>query len=121
MESANLLCGSGMGLGADCDDGEYRQLRRHRLFLTNFDLLVPPCVHKGEPIGVYGKGGGQAATARSGRGVLRGYIGTLAESKRAMKIQWMTTREIRDAVPPAYALLVGEGMMKKLTKNSRSL
>ena len=40
------LCGSSLGLGAMCEDGKWRQLRRHRLFESNVPLMGPPCAHQ---------------------------------------------------------------------------
>jgi len=48
-----MLCGSMFGLQTECG----AQLRRHRLFETNWLLLVPmKCVHRKRIIGVYGTG-----------------------------------------------------------------
>lgn len=97
-----LLCGSMLGLGAYCHDGRYRQLRRHRYFETPHFIWHGPCQHAGEPIGVYGDGGGEFKTVWNG-GVNRGYMGSLAERCEAMGIDWMTRYELSQAVPPAYS------------------
>jgi hypothetical protein len=82
-----LLCGSQFGLN----------IRRHRAFETNrpptFSLQVPcshhrrllPFMHKGE----------------------RAYAD-------AMGCGWMTSREAREAIPPAYTELVGAELMQVL-------
>lgn len=105
-----VICGSSMGMGAQCRDGQWRQLRRHRWFETNFALLVPPCVHRGEPIGVYGNGGGQQKTVWNG-GTNRGYMGNYAERCEAMEIDWMRNDELSDAIPPLYTELIGSQMI----------
>jgi DNA (cytosine-5)-methyltransferase 1 len=92
------LCGSSFGLGANG-----RQLRRHRLFECNFPVMVPPCQHQGQPIGVYGTGGGGQMT--------RGYKGTPEEYREAMGIDWATRAEIAQAIPPAYTEHLGSYLM----------
>jgi DNA (cytosine-5)-methyltransferase 1 len=107
------LCGSSLGLGAHCRDGKWRQLRRHRLFEANFPILVPPCSHEGEPVGVYGYGGGQQKTVWNG-GPNRGYMASKGEAAEAMGIDWMLKREIKDAVPPFYTELIGQQLLAQL-------
>lgn len=109
-----ILCGSAFNLGCVCRDGKYRQLRRHRGFESSMLLLAPECRHDGEPIGVYGHGGGQHATRRSGRGVNRGYMGTRDERRDAMAIDWMSHFELTDAIPPAYTEWVGSQLLAHL-------
>lgn len=101
------LCGSMFGLGAVCRDGGYRQLRRHRLFEMSQFALAPQCRHDGEPVGVYGSGGGQQKTARSGNGTNRGYMGIKSERCEAMGIDWMNNAELSQAIPPAYTEFLG--------------
>jgi DNA (cytosine-5)-methyltransferase 1 len=111
------LCGSSLGLGAKCRDGKWRQLRRHRLFETNFPLLVPPCSHEGEPVGVYGHGGGKQKTVWSG-GTGRGYMATREEAFAAMGIDWMLKREVKDAIPPAYTEFIGGQLMASISSQA---
>lgn len=92
------LCGSQFGLGANG-----RQLRRHRLFETNFAVMVQPCQHRGQPVGVYGHGGGADTT--------RGYKGTKAEYEEAMGIDWATKAEIAQAIPPAFTTYIGSYLL----------
>jgi DNA (cytosine-5)-methyltransferase 1 len=93
------LCGSMFGLGANG-----RQLRRHRIFETNFPTpSTLRCRHAGQPIGVYGDGGGGQMT--------RGYKGTPEEYREAMGIDWATRGEIAQAIPPAYTEHMGGFLM----------
>jgi DNA (cytosine-5)-methyltransferase 1 len=110
LEDPVRLCGSWVGLGATCRDGKYRQLRRHRLFEANFTILVQPCCHDGEPVGVYGNGGGQQKTVWNG-GSNRGYMATKAEAEEALGIDWMIKAELSNAIPPAYTELIGHQLM----------
>ncbi len=90
-----MLCGSSFGL----------KVRRHRLFRSNVALLGLPCDHRtqGQPIGVYGHGGGGQMT--------RGRKGNLAESLDAMDIDWMNRAEISQAIPPAYTEHIGRQLL----------
>jgi DNA (cytosine-5)-methyltransferase 1 len=97
------LCGSAFGLGANG-----RQLRRHRLFESNVPIMVPSCQHRGQPVGVYGTGGGGQMT--------RGYKGTPEEYREAMEIDWATRAEIAQAIPPIYAEFIGGYLMSALKR-----
>jgi DNA (cytosine-5)-methyltransferase 1 len=94
LENPVMLCGSMFGLGANG-----RQLRRHRYFECNFPVMVPSCQHNGEPVGVYGTGGGGQMT--------RGYKGTPDEYREAMGIDWASRAEIAQAIPPVYCEHIG--------------
>lgn len=101
-----VLCGSSFGLGANG-----RQLRRHRLFETNFPVMAMPCNHHGQPIGVYGTGGGGQMT--------RGYKGTPEEYREAMGIDWATRAEIAQAIPPAYTEFIGGFLLAEIRRRER--
>ena len=91
-----LLCGSSFGL----------KVRRHRLFRSSATLLGLPCNHKnqGQPIGVYGHGGGGQMT--------RGYKARgVAEAGPAMGIDWMNLAELAQAIPPAYTEYLGRQLL----------
>jgi DNA (cytosine-5)-methyltransferase 1 len=105
-----VLCGSMFGLGADCDDGRFHQLRRHRLFETSFLFLTPHCRHVGKPVGVYGNGGGNKARVEAG--LVNGMTGSCSERKRAMGIEWMTRGELSQAIPPAYTEYIGRQLLR---------
>jgi DNA (cytosine-5)-methyltransferase 1 len=97
------ICGSSLGLGVSG-----RQLRRHRLFETNWPLLVPPCAHDGPVVGIYGTGGGGQMT--------RGYKARRAERGPAMEIDWMSHEEFSQAIPPAYTELIGHQLMQHVQR-----
>ena len=84
------ICGSSLGLGV----AGQAACRRHRLFETNWPLMVPPCAHGGRPVvGVYGTGGGgQMTRGFKARGV--------AEARVALGTPWMTLAECAQAIPP---------------------
>lgn len=88
------LCGSMFGLSANG-----RQLRRHRLFECSFPVMRQSCQHRGQPVGVYGDGGGGDYG--------RGYKGSTQEYREAMGIDWASKTEIAQAIPPAYTEHIG--------------
>ena len=104
--------------------GTHRTLRRRR-FESNFAILslsplrsFGPCTcpkavtvagHPGTTFSrYYRKAGpglaGNTAVVRQG---YRGRAGTLPEWKQAMGIDWMTGKEIAQAIPPAYSEWIG--------------
>jgi DNA (cytosine-5)-methyltransferase 1 len=103
-----MLCGSSFGL----------RLRRHRLFETNWSLMTPVCAHDWQMdkkfpalngadrkagrrsgiVGVYGNGGDKRADLWAGE----------------MEIDWMTRRELTQAIPPAYTELIGAQLLAQL-------
>ena len=103
MRDPIMLCGSMFGLSGLGRDGVRRQLRRHRLFESNVPLLAPQCQHRGEPVGIYGMGGGGPQT--------RGYKAHLEDAREAMGIDWMGYDDLREAIPPAYTEYVGSQML----------
>lgn len=103
-----MLCGSMFDLEVQCQDGQVRQLRRHRLFESNLPLTEPsPCRHQGKAIGVYGNGGGHKDYGK-------GFKGTAAEARLAMGVSWMTIRTLSQAIPPAYTEWVGKLILSML-------
>jgi SAM-dependent methyltransferase len=98
------LCGSSFGL----------DVRRHRLFEVNWNLQPAPCDHswqtprfdvyehgkwiKSPVVRVYGTGGGKAAE----------------HWEKAMGIDWMTRKELAQAIPPAYTEFIGQQLMEYL-------
>ncbi len=92
------------------------EVKRHRLFEANWSLEPPmwPCRHKlwyprfpatrsrrsgfASVVSVYGHGGGLAKEA-----------GLWAH---AMEIDWMTKREMAEAIPPAYTELIGSQLLQ---------
>ncbi len=111
-----VICGTSLGLAVR----EYRynpewahaapvyRLRRHRCFEANFPLVVPPCACAGDPRPVIDvSGGGPTHAPRKDGAGGRTYKGTVTEKGAAMGIDWMTGSELVEAIPPAYAELIG--------------
>jgi DNA (cytosine-5)-methyltransferase 1 len=82
-------------------------LRRERWFETSwggFDLRSP-CSHMDETVTVAGHPGG-SSTRDGSRG-----FGDTAAWKRAMGIDWMTAKELAQAIPPAYTEYIGAQLL----------
>lgn len=104
-----VLCGSMFGL----------DLRRHRIFESNFPISQPDCQHEIQTpkyvnpdkrgpaligvVNVYGK---------------CSYKGERELRERAMGIDWMSNRELTQAVPPAYTAHVGVALKRHLYRES---
>ena len=94
MPGSIMLCGSMFGLG----------VRRHRLFSASIPLPQMECDHKsqGSVITVTGHSGGRST--RRGD-VNRAPAEDWAE---AMDTPWMSTREMAQAIPPAFTQWIGK-------------
>ncbi len=94
------LCGSSFGL----------RVWRHRLFeMSSPPLFVPPCSHAEFPLplDVTGTGGPSSRPRSAPGGGLSRKPATLQEARDAMGIDWMSRRELADAIPPAYTRFIG--------------
>jgi len=134
-----MLCGTMFNLQTKHGS----QLRRHRLFECSFDVWnVPLCNHlKGSVIGVYG--GGQHPGRRcyrndkgklvipekripatigvwgnAGGSSKRDGIAQFGTQDRrdAMGIQWMSGKELSQAIPPAYTEFIGEQIFRAINE-----
>ncbi|WP_213228113.1 DNA cytosine methyltransferase [Caballeronia sp. NK8] len=105
MRDPFMLCGTMFGLGL-----EDHELRRHRLFETNWPITdAPQCRHTDGPvIGVYGGHARRRSAKHGGRGTKdvwpNGHKAAMAE---AMQITWANTAEMSEAIPPAYTEWIG--------------
>jgi len=100
MPGAILLCGGMFGL----------KVRRHRLFESNILLFAPgPCRHTADMVTVYGDHIRQwKQTAQGERYEVR-Y--PTERGRKAMGIDWMTQREMSQAIPPAYTEYIGRQLL----------
>lgn len=82
---------------------------RRRLFETSFLLLAPD---------VPDPDGGTNSHRGYSRGAkyitVGGHNYNTAEGKRAMDIDWMTRRELNEAIPPAYTEYIGRQLLQQL-------
>ena len=108
LRSPIRLCGSMFGLGAAgaC-------LQRHRFFEASFPLTAPSCRHdRTRPtIGVYG-GHGRNRSRAAGKNHRSGSNFDVNDMRAAMGIDWMTTAELSEAIPPAYSRFIAAAFLK---------
>jgi DNA (cytosine-5)-methyltransferase 1 len=105
------VCGTSLGLGTAT-----HEIRRHRLFETNFPVMAPPCAHTGKPtLGIYGD---HARDCRRGTSVEKGgqfrAADGLAMAQEAFEMPWGNWRELSQAIPPAYTELIGAQLLDHL-------
>lgn len=107
MSGAFTLCGRSLGIA---------RLRRHRLFLTNFPMLVPPCgcSRRVQPIGIYGDLGRNDRVVRNSKDGLPRLRAGVQTARDLLDCPWMDAHELTQAVPPAYTQLVGEQLLQLL-------
>lgn len=105
--NAVTICGGAAGLPVVETMQGRRRVRRHRLFETNWPLMVPPCDHSYPSLGVYGNGGHWKRTGDR-RG---GYQGSFAECRIGMEMDWTTRAELAQAIPPAYTEIIGQQLL----------
>ncbi len=94
------LCGEMFGL----------QVIRHRLFESNIPLIEPPHIkHRGTvKDGYYVTVAGHGGDGKSSH----------AAWAKAMGIDWMTKKEMAQAIPPAYSKYLGEQVIAYLDNRS---
>lgn len=98
-----ILCGTMFGLG----------VFRHRGFESNIPLRVPAHrKHKGRiGDGKYVTVAGHAGGSSTRDGWTNG---STADWVRAMRIDWMTGREMAESIPPAYTRYLGQQLLAYL-------
>lgn len=103
LENAVTLCGVMFGIG----------VFRHRKFESNMPLPQPE--HKkhdgkigdGKYFSVAGGGGRWRSWGVNYPGISKG---TINELRQAMGIEWVTRKELNEAVPPAYSEFLGAAL-----------
>lgn len=110
LPDALELCGSMFGM----------PIRRHRWFSSNMFLWSPgPCRHVDDFVNVvgckvrgYGKfTSGKMYLDRYGKEHRREGTLRLCDGMAAMDIDWMTMRELSQAIPPAYTRYIGQQLL----------
>lgn len=104
LEAPIVLCGTMFGLG----------VWRHRLFEMNPPaLLVPQCRHElcPEPIDVTGTGSASISPRKKKTGGQSRKPRGLAHASEVMGIDWMSRREISQAIPPAYSEFIARALI----------
>ena len=108
LENPAQLCGSAFGL----------LVQRHRIFESNILLLDTPCTHgwqtldkpplhrlqgRSRVVGCYGNGRGKGDDKKLWA--------------QAMGIDWMTRKEMAQAIPPAYSEFLGRQVVRALLES----
>lgn len=91
---------------------------RHRVFETSVLIFSPDHPsHKGKRIGegFFSVAGGAGRWKSWGTVKMNVSKGTIKEWRDAMGIDWMTAKEIREAIPPAYTEFIGKQIMRYLS------
>jgi DNA (cytosine-5)-methyltransferase 1 len=109
LRNPMTLCGLSFGLG----------VKRHRLFESNVFMLAPPCAgHRGDWLIVYGNSvmerGHVVGKAKGGGNSIRHKRVGLEKGCAAMGIDWMTQRELSQAIPPPFTRYIGEQLAAHL-------
>jgi DNA (cytosine-5)-methyltransferase 1 len=95
-----------------CGTGLHMPLRRHRLFESNVDLEGVPCAHHRYTEPRYWTGWRPKGEHRLSTVVqVYGNAGGRDEWPAAMGIDWMTPREMCEAIPPAYSEHIGTQLL----------
>ncbi len=85
------------------------QVIRDRYFEINPWLMSPPIV----PVeGSTGSHRGMSRLAEGGYITVAGHNFRVAEAKKAMRISWMTQKELAQAIPPAYTEWIGKELIR---------
>lgn len=102
------LCGSSFGL----------DVRRHRYFEANWDLVGKPCEHAWQTprfrsLNIANVRAGRLASVVGVHGHIN-YPGEQELRERAMGIGWMSISELTQAIPPAYTEFIGRQMLNHM-------
>lgn len=116
------LCGAQFALEALDIDGEHLYLKRHRLFETSFPLTSLGCCCAAPKAkgylcgGVYGGGPSnrQKGPWFEGKSRRGGYTPTSEVRNALMGIDWMSQKELCQAIPPAYTEYIAKAFLKSL-------
>lgn len=105
LRSPVRLCGSSFGL----------TVRRHRLFESNAPIMALPCAHHLQTEAKYPTNWRPHGERRLAKAVqVYGNAAGTDLWPAAMGIDWMTTAELAEAIPPAYTEFVGEYLMAEV-------
>jgi DNA (cytosine-5)-methyltransferase 1 len=115
LKNPFTLCGRTFGLG----------VKRHRVFEAPFLVLSPPCPrgHPGDWVSIFGhtvlsRGHVIGKAKGGGNRIRRRHLGTEV-GREAMGIDWMTRKELSQAIPPTYSRFIGEQAVRLLTASAK--
>jgi DNA (cytosine-5)-methyltransferase 1 len=109
LQMAVQICGLALGLG----------VRRHRWFECSLLLFGTECRDHDKDYAIVFGGGARGRSHQSGRTakggpIIRRSTLSLARAKEAMGIDWMTSDELSQAIPPAYTEFLGRQLIQAL-------
>lgn len=112
------ICAQSMGLFLD-EDGKRYVLARHRLFETNWFLMVPPCAcdkksSTVEVLGVYGGGTRQDTRLRKNTAGGNTNKANTRQARLLMEMPWANRQEMNLAIPPRYTEHIGRALLQEL-------
>ena len=121
MPGAVICCGAQLCpvVRGEGDDADGLVLKRHRQFESNINLTGSGCLCKGSKrvglkvAGVYGGGSRDRAWAENVRH--GGYTPSKAIQEQLMGIDWMTQKQLNQAIPPAYTEFIGKQLLSALS------
>ncbi len=95
LRNPATVCGLALGL----------KVKRHRLFESNMFLLTPPCPsHDQDYYVIFGhEVRNRVRMGPDPKGTRCGRRNDIETGRKAMGIDWMSRRELSEAIPPAYA------------------
>jgi hypothetical protein len=78
--------------------------------------MPPPCAHhlQPEPVDVTGTGASRIGPRTDGSGGNSRKPRNLAHAREAMGIDWMSRRDLSEAIPPAYTEYLGQQLIDQL-------
>jgi DNA (cytosine-5)-methyltransferase 1 len=106
LMDAIRLCGSSFGL----------PIRRHRIFESNVLLLGKSCQHRMHNGSYWTSFRPNGEVRRSSVVQVYGAAGETNQWPAAMGIDWMTTAELAQSIPPAYTQFIGDQLMAVLSR-----
>lgn len=108
-----VLCGTMFGLG----------VLRHRLFECEPTIWFPPtsCSHEGAVFPVFGGDQKRArATGKTYRYItVAGKSFIKEQAQLAMRIEWMTNKEMAQSIPPAYTEWIGKQILEAVCHSTK--
>ena len=101
-----LICGAALMM----------RLKRHRLFECSERINgTPCCCYRGrEIITVAGTGAKRKNRRKDDHGGACNYPRNVADARDAMGIDWMTRKELSQAIPPAYTEWIGRQLRERI-------
>lgn len=90
------------------DDGTPLRMERHRLFETNFPVMLPGSCRHPKNVQVAGSYGGARRDKTEARLVRKGgYVPSKRVQEELLGIHWMTQHGLFQSVPPVYTEWIG--------------